>query len=732
MSASSTKVAHAFRGKRNRLSVMFKGLILAATVALGAFALAGCVMDSSYYESDGFYPSWTDSSTTGYLSTGSQGYSSSAATQPQEGTNIQIDGLRDHYVDTSKAKSATVFVYMCGADLETYSQAASKDIQEMAKAQLGDNVRIVIETGGAKRWHFTNKADANTRQRWLIDSSGMYLLGDAGKGTMLDQKSVTDFAKWGIKNYPADRYLFFFWDHGGGTIGGYGSDEKYPRSAPLTLLQLRQALVDTGQKFDMVGFDACLMGTIETAYAMEPVADYMLASEEYEMGDGWYWTGFLTALGQDPSIDTVELGKVAIDDFTNYYFKQRLRNITLSLVDLREVPYVYERMGDFLAAAEQSIDADNKRFNEMSQARKGARAFADGGIDQVDVADLIQRTSFDGKDELLAAVNSCVKYRSGTNIAGANGLAMYFPYSEVRQYSGTRTILNDIGYVKPTEFYDYFLSIMGGSHGGTSHGFTSQGSGAYSAQGSAASGSSSSNTYADQSFSAEDWFSALFGNTFNYQQLPSTLDFHYEDGGYVVPMTSQLWDAFSSFHTTVMEEHGNGYIMLGRDDVYDQVGDDIVVFYNNEWLTMCGSAVSFYSNEPTLESNGEYSHSGIIPAKLNGKTNIDIVVYWPPESQQGSVYTGYVQGYRTNDSSLFSTYGRGLQQFNRGDKITPLFDYYDKGGNYLSTIEGTTFTLNTSSDLEVTYDLFDHNTVHFWGTMVTIYGDNIDTAVVEQ
>ena len=732
MSASFTKASSARVRRRTSLRARLLALAFAAVMAFGVAVLSGCVMESGYYDSEGFYPSWTDSSSVGYLSTGAQGQSSSAATQPQAGTPIQIDGLRDYYVDTSKAKSATVLVYMCGADLETYSKAASKDIQEMAKAQLGDNVRIVIETGGAQRWHFTNMANANTRQRWVIDSSGMYLVEDAGKGTMLDQKSVTDFAKWGVKNYPADRYMFFFWDHGGGTIGGYGHDEKYPNADPLTLLELRNALKDSGQKYDMVGFDACLMGTIETAYAMEPVADYMLASEEYEMGDGWYWTGFLSALGQNPSIDTVELGKVAIDDFTNYYFKQRLRNITLSIVDLREVPYVYERMGDFLEAAEQSINADNSRFSEMSQARKGARAFADGGIDQVDVADLIQRTTFDGKDELLAAVNSCVKYRSGTNIAGANGLAMYFPYSEVRQYSGTRTILNDIGYVKPTEFYDYFLSIMGGSHGGSSQGFVSQGSNAYGTQGSAASAASSSNTYADQSFSAEDWFQALFGNTFNYQQLPSSLDFHYEDGGYVVPMTSQLWDAFSSFHTTVMEEHGNGYIMLGRDDVYDQVGDDIVVFYDNEWLTMCGSAVSFYSNEPTLESNGEYSHSGIIPAKLNGKTDIEIVVYWPPASQQNDVYTGYVQGYRTNESSLFNTYGRGLQQFNKGDKITPLFDYYDRNGNYQSTIEGSAFTLNTSKDLEVTYDLFDHNTVHFWGTLVTIYGDNIETAVVEQ
>lgn len=655
-----------------------------------------------------------------------------APTTAQEGEAIVVEGMREHYVNTSAAETATVMVYMTGADLETYNGAATKDIKEMVQANLGPNVRVVLQTGGAKRWHFASQANPRTRQRWEINNEGMYLLEDIGPGTMLDTQSVTDFVNFSTKNYPADRYLFVFWDHGGGTIGGYGRDEVYPNAAPLSLLQLRQALANSGTKFDMVGFDACLMGTIETAYAMEPVADYMLASEEYEMGDGWAWTGMLTALGQNPAIDTVELGKVAIDDFTDFYFSQRLGNITLSLVDLREVPHVYEKMGEFLAAAEQTITNDNQRFIEMSQARTKARSFADGGMDQVDVADLIVRTNFEGKDELLAAVKSCVKYQSGTTISGANGLAMYFPYSEVRQYSGMRSILNDIGYVRPTEFYDYFLSIMGGSGGNASHGLIDWFGGAYEAQGSAASAASSSGTYADSTFSAEDWFEQLLGS-FTYQQVPTQLDMTEQDGEYVIQMNNQLWNVFSNFQTTVMEEFGSGYMMLGRDDVYDQTSDgNIAVFYNNEWLTINGQPVSFFSNAPSEEANGEYSHSGIIPALLNGKTYIEISVYWPPASQQGDEgYVGQIQGYRMDNPSLF-TFGRGLIPFQAGDTITPLFDLYDKQGQYVETQPGNTITVDNPDALKVTYELFDHNTVHFWGTMTTVYGDKIDTAVVTQ
>lgn len=650
----------------------------------------------------------------------------------QAGTDTTIEGLRDYFVDTYSAKTVTVMVYMCGSDLETYNGAATKDLKEMLAADLGPNVRVVLQTGGAQRWHFASQANPRTRQRWEINEEGMYLLEDVGAGTMLDTQSVTDFVNFSTKNYPADRYLFVFWDHGGGTIGGYGSDEVYPNAHPLSLLQLRQALANSGTKFDIVGFDACLMGTIETAYAMEPIADYLLASEEYEMGDGWAWTGLLSALGENPAIDTVELGKVAIDDFTDFYFSQRLGDITLSLVDLREVPNVYEKMGDFLATAEQTISNDNQRFIEMSQARTRARSFADGGLDQVDVVDLIERTSFDGKDDLLAAVNSCVKYRSGTTIQGANGLAMYFPYSEVREYSGMRAILNDIGYVRPTEFYDYFLSIMGSSPQTQSYGLIDWLTGAYGTQGSAASSASSSSTYADSTFSAEDWFSQLFGS-FIYQQVPDQLNMTEQDGEYVIDMNDSLWNVFSNFQTTVMEDYGTGYMMLGRDDVYDQTADgNIALFYNNEWLTINGQPVSFFSNAPSEEANGEYSHSGVIPALLNGQTYIEISVYWPPTSQQeDGQYIGQIMGYRLDNPGLF-TFGRGLIPFEAGNTITPLFDFYDKQGNYLETQPGNTITVDNPNTLKVTYELFDHDTVHFWGTLTTVYGDKIDTSVVTQ
>ena len=107
-------------------------------------------------------------------------------------------------------------------------------------------------------------------------------------------------------------------------------------------------------------------------------------------------------------------------------------------------------------------------------------------------------------------------------------------------------------------------------------------------------------------------------------------------------------------------------------------------------------------------------------------------IYPEASEQPTDEYIGYIQGYRLTSESGSHTYGRGLTPFEKGDVVTPLFDFYDAQGNYSNTIKGSEITINSSSDLEVRYELFDHNTVHFWGTMTTVYGDQIDTSVIVQ
>ncbi|MEG2212581.1 MAG: hypothetical protein RRY35_01645, partial [Clostridiales bacterium] len=46
----------------------------------------------------------------------------------------------------------TVCWYLCGSDLESKDGAATDDLLEMMAVQLPQNVKIVIQTGGASEW----------------------------------------------------------------------------------------------------------------------------------------------------------------------------------------------------------------------------------------------------------------------------------------------------------------------------------------------------------------------------------------------------------------------------------------------------------------------------------------------------------------------------------------------------------------------------------------------------
>ena len=75
------------------------------------------------------------------------------------------------------ADTWTVFVYMCGSDLESENGLAVDDIEEMANAYTGDNVRFVVQTGGSTRWNGYD-ISADSLQRFEVTGGGVYLVDE--------------------------------------------------------------------------------------------------------------------------------------------------------------------------------------------------------------------------------------------------------------------------------------------------------------------------------------------------------------------------------------------------------------------------------------------------------------------------------------------------------------------------------------------------------------------------
>ena len=341
------------------------------------------------------------------------------------------EGVREKYTHIygNGEDKTTIMVYLCGTDLESRSKMATSDLQEMIDATISEDINLLVYTGGCRQWQ--NRAmSSRTNQIWQVKDDGIVCLeNDLGSYPMTDPDTLSFFIRWCAKNFPANRNSLIFWDHGGGSVSGYGYDEKFASAGGMDLGEIDQALTEANVKFDFVGFDACLMATTENALMLSKHADYMIASEETEPGIGWYYTNWLTNYSMDPSRTTLEIGKDIIDDFVDTCARKcNGQSTTLSIVDLAEVEkMVPKSLTDFSVATYDLIKKEE--FATVSKARSGAREFGTSNkIDQVDLVHLAKNMGSEEGKALAQAVLGAVKYnRTSSNMTNSHGLSIYFP-----------------------------------------------------------------------------------------------------------------------------------------------------------------------------------------------------------------------------------------------------------------------------------------------------------------
>lgn len=644
----------------------------------------------------------------------------------------------------------TIMVYMCGTDLETEYGMATSDLNEMLHAELdNEHINLIVETGGTKKWK--NKVISNnTNQRYRVTSEGLVMLDDSvGKKNMTDPDTLTDFIDFCTENYPANRYALIFWDHGGGAISGYGYDQHF--SGSMTLDEIDSALKKSGAKFDFIGFDACLMATMETALVAEQYADYLIASEETEPGCGWYYTDWLTALSKNPSMSTVEIGENIIDDFIDVCRKNAAGDkTTLSIVDLAEfagtVPEVFS---DFAASVGDLLD--NEEYAVVSTARGNAREF--GSSAQINHVDLVHLAKGIGTDEakaLTEAILGCVKYnRTSKAMTNSYGMSIYFPYDSFKSVNSAMSLYSDIGMDRNySSCIKSFASLAAGGQIAT--GTTSSPLGSLLGSFTGTSSSSSSSDVLGSLLSGalgsgsgsggSDLLTSIMGSDysswFDSGRVLAMGDYYDEhaiysddmlltdkNGGKVLSLSDDKWELVKDIQLNVFVDDGEGFIDLGMDNVYEFDADgDLVIDYDGTWLAINDNIVAYYM-ESYVTDGDDYVITGRIPALLNGEL-VYIMVVFDNETPENE--NGYVVGARyIYDEGETDTVGKGLIELKYGDRIDFVCDYYTYDGEYeASYLLGETFIVNgelTISnvpvgdvDCVVTYCLTDIYANEFW------------------
>ena len=641
-------------------------------------------------------------STTGQISAASR---SDEVYKAHEPNREVASAAREKYTDTASASTATVMVYMCGTDLESKSGMATADLEEMVSATLGSNINVIVETGGASTWQ-NQIVKSNTNQRFRIKQGGLETLdANVGKRSMVDPSTLSDFIQYSAKEFPADRYMLILWDHGGGSLTGYGYDELFPGDS-MSLDGINTALKNGGVKFDMIGFDACLMATLETALVAEQYSDYLIASEAVEPGTGWYYTNWLSDLSANPAIDTLDLGKKIIDDYVK--MSGESSQTTLSMTDLSElsgtVPATFKA---FSSATSALISGDG--YNTVATARSGARDFSTSSkINQIDLIHFAENLATTESNALATSLRDAVKYnRNSTSISHANGLSIYFPYQSMNKVSTAIQTYNAIGMDK--SYSDCIKSFASVSAGGQVASGSSEnslgtllGDNAGSLLGTLLGGSTSSSDTAsgstdtvtqllelflsnrsmvtgdkDSSWVDENLvrssLSAYQANNAGFANLMIT----YKGDQPTLVLTEEQWSSVVTLEQNVYINDGSGYIDLGLDNVADyDANNDLIMAYDGTWLSLNGQIVSYYlvSEDQVGDS---YTILGRVPAMLNG-TRVNIILEFTNDNPYGKVL-GAQYDYK---ATATDTIMKGLVEIVSGDKIDFLCDYYHYDGTF--------------------------------------------------
>jgi hypothetical protein len=384
----------------------------------------------------------------------------------------------------------TVMLYQ-DADDQVLEQDVFLDLNEAERVGSSPNVNIVAQIDryraafqgdgdwtSARRYYVTQDSDLNHIHSQVVQELGEV---DMSRGPTL-----VDFVQWAAQNYPANHYVLILSDHGMGWPGGWsdpapgGSDQS---GVPLTqqlgknlyLMELDQALQAATQqagirKFDILGMDACLMSQLEVMAALQPYANYAVASEEVEPSIGWAYAAFLSALVQNPDMSAADLSRLMVQSYiiddqrildpaaradfmrggspmggffdtgsvsADQLSAQISQDATLSAIDLGALPDLMQSFNTFsyqLQNDDQQLVAEARNYTQSYTSLFG-REVPPSYIDLGHFVLLMQANTQDDRtkqaaDGVIASLRKVVlAEKHGSGRKGSTGLAIYFPNS---------------------------------------------------------------------------------------------------------------------------------------------------------------------------------------------------------------------------------------------------------------------------------------------------------------
>lgn len=308
--------------------------------------------------------------------------------------DTDLDTAETDVVDTGEVERRWTFlVFMNGDnDLESY---VTHDLNELEQVGSVPGVDVIVQADRSVDY-VTDDGDWTGTRRYHIEPDGDLttvtspVVEDLGEVDMGDPAVLSDFLVWADERYPAEHVAVILWDHGDGwTMTGdvanaVSWDEGTGNDIAIAgdeLVPALRVLTDRrGKKIDLISFDACNMAFFEVAYALSPVADYLVASQAWVGDEGVLYGMVLGQMRDEPGATPLDL---ALTMSSTQVTEGGER--TSSVTDLAKMQSLASAVDAFALAALH----DDARVQRVADARSVAgsadRAFHDAYLDLADL-----------------------------------------------------------------------------------------------------------------------------------------------------------------------------------------------------------------------------------------------------------------------------------------------------------------------------------------------------------
>jgi len=249
-------------------------------------------------------------------------------------------------------------------ELNFYSQVLLLTLAQL-RAKLGDGVQFdsLVELHAPVE---QGEKIVMQRQRFAFHKRDFAQGTPTGPINPGQTSVLTDFLNLGLDDgHIAERYLLVMYGHNLGLrFGGFSNGKRM--SDRLTVAEVAKSLKHFarqrgGKKLEVLGYDACTMALVESAFELRDAADYLVASQTAMRKDPWPYQSIFLRVNEktssDRPLDSEHLAGILLDVFK----AAQAQPMTLSLLNLnpRRLDHVSQALNELAIVLLASVRDGN-------------------------------------------------------------------------------------------------------------------------------------------------------------------------------------------------------------------------------------------------------------------------------------------------------------------------------------------------------------------------------------